>query len=107
MDNPSQVTLVVFDKTHHIQRGESLYISFLFIFVNSGDILNWPNKRAFEHDLWSDLIAGNFEILQDPITENPGSAYSPGTLTACRDISTTLFDMESGVGKCFQKSFMG
>ena len=62
---------------------------------------------AYEHDLWSDLIAGNFEILQDPITENPGSAYSPGTLTACRDISTTLFDMESGVGTCFQKSFMG
>ena len=56
---------------------------------------------AFEHDIWFDLIEGNFEVLHDPATENPGTAYSPGTLIACNDITKTMFDMEIGVSKYF------
>ena len=54
---------------------------------------------SFEHELWFDLIEGKFEVLQDPATENPGSAYSPETIIACNDIAKTLFDMQIGVGK--------
>ena len=60
---------------------------------------------AFEHDIWVDLIEGKFEILSDPATENPGSAYSPEILTVCHEIVTSLFDMESGLGTCFHLDF--
>ena len=54
---------------------------------------------SFEHELWFDLIEGKFDVLSDPATENPGSAYSTETIIACNDIAKTLFDMEIGVGK--------
>ena len=54
---------------------------------------------SFEHDLWHDLIEGNFDILGDPSTKNPGSAYSEETIQTCNEIKKTLFGREYGVGK--------
>lgn len=55
--------------------------------------------EAYEHKLWELLIEGTFDIISDPIIENPGTLFSDDIIRAAKDIERTLYDMSYGISK--------
>ena len=53
--------------------------------------------NSWEHKLWKCLIDGDFDMIFDPATENPGTAFDPDVLRACLEIEKNLFDMAHGL----------
>ena len=54
--------------------------------------------ESFEHNLWQAFIDGNFDVIFDPVIENPGTRFSQSVLEACSEIEKNLFDMGFGLG---------